>query len=380
MLSKSSFGKEAMIEMMNTLTHDRFRNQLVTVLAGYELDINRLMASNPGLVSRFPVVINFDHLSVTHCVDLLLHCLTARGLDTRVLQAKRHVGNTLEVPSEKLTFLPSWGNARDVQTLAKAIYMRIMSVRTSQVSLIVHEKTVIEEITAMAKQRRTRVSTARHPRRDWHSTDGPAPREDARALTLPPPPQLRTMTSAETKKKSVDDQSSPEPRSKSAPTSNGVTAENDPEARTTAAKQAGAPADVHRDRGVPEEVWRQLQLDKQAAEQRQTQLSVSRQMMSSLAQQADEVRRRIAMGTQVELWTRRLEDLLTKHAAYSKALKRGESEAREEKRIQGLLKGVCPNGYAWTRQEGGWRCGGGQHFVGWEQLARGNEGDVFEVD
>lgn len=171
------YGREAMAEIVGMLTLDRFRNQLVTILAGPEPEISKLMAINPGLVSRFPVVIHFDHLSVAHCFDLLLQCLRARGLDTRALQVSRRDNNALEASFGKLTFLPSWGNARDVQTLAKAIYMRIMGARTSQISLVVHQKIVTDEIMAMAKQRRSQAS-------------------------------------AETNKKRAYDQSSPEPRSK----------------------------------------------------------------------------------------------------------------------------------------------------------------------
>ena len=386
MLNQSSFGKEAIIEMVNTLTHNQFRNQLVTILAGYEDDINTLIGSNPGVASRFPVIINFNHLSVPSCVNLLLQCLHTRELDTSALKASSHVSNVLKASFERLISLPSWGNARDIQTLSKAIYMRIMGVRTSQISLVVHEKTVIEEIEVMITERCTRVSAARHSQRDWDSTPGSsAPREDAKESPLPPPPQFHT--SIEKKDKIIHDHSSPELRSKIAPKETDVTVENGQEASIMTAGQANALTstpysnflvDVARDPDISDEVWSQLQLDKQAARQRQTQLNALRQMVSSLAQQEKEARRRIAEGTEVELWNGRLEDFLRKHATYSRELKRGEDEAREEKKIQGLLSGVCPYGFTWTRQADGWRCAGGAHFVGWGQLAQGDVGDAFE--
>ena len=37
------------------------------------------------------------------------------------------------------------------------------------------------------------------------------------------------------------------------------------------------------------------------------------------------------------------------------------AEAKQQERIQAI--GRCPMGFAWHQEGGGWRCGGGSHFV-----------------
>lgn len=53
-LSEGHFAKEAMDELVGLLTQDTFRGKLIVILAGYTDEINKLLAVNPGLSSRFP--------------------------------------------------------------------------------------------------------------------------------------------------------------------------------------------------------------------------------------------------------------------------------------------------------------------------------------
>lgn len=52
-------------------------------------------------------------------------------------------------------------------------------------------------------------------------------------------------------------------------------------------------------------------------------------------------------------------------------LKQARSKMEKEEKIQNALQamGRCVIGYSWTRQEGGYRCEGGAHFVSDEELA-----------
>ncbi|KAI2606749.1 P-loop containing nucleoside triphosphate hydrolase protein [Hypoxylon sp. NC1633] len=70
-----SFASEAVGELVDILTQDRFRNNLVVVLAGYEEDINRLLATNPGLSSRFPETVNFENLTPALYCELLFRSI-----------------------------------------------------------------------------------------------------------------------------------------------------------------------------------------------------------------------------------------------------------------------------------------------------------------
>merc|ERR1711990_126041 len=55
---KDSFGKEA-LDTLIKMIEDR-RQDLVVILAGYPEEMTRLIASNPGVRSRFPVQVNFE--------------------------------------------------------------------------------------------------------------------------------------------------------------------------------------------------------------------------------------------------------------------------------------------------------------------------------
>ena len=51
-LSQGHFAQEAMDEIVDIMTKDKFMNKLVFILAGYD-DMNKLLRVNPGLASRF---------------------------------------------------------------------------------------------------------------------------------------------------------------------------------------------------------------------------------------------------------------------------------------------------------------------------------------
>jgi hypothetical protein len=61
-LAGGGFATEAMDELVDCLTKPKFANKLVTILAGYDKDIDRLMSINPGLTSRFPDSVIFKQL------------------------------------------------------------------------------------------------------------------------------------------------------------------------------------------------------------------------------------------------------------------------------------------------------------------------------
>lgn len=48
------FGKEAVNQLMDSMTKPNFLDKVVVILAGYTDDMDRLLQMNPGLFSRFP--------------------------------------------------------------------------------------------------------------------------------------------------------------------------------------------------------------------------------------------------------------------------------------------------------------------------------------
>jgi AAA+ superfamily predicted ATPase len=53
-LGEGHFAAEAVNELVDLITKPQFANKIVIILAGYDHDMNKLMAVNPGLSSRFP--------------------------------------------------------------------------------------------------------------------------------------------------------------------------------------------------------------------------------------------------------------------------------------------------------------------------------------
>lgn len=135
-VAEGHFAKEAMDELVDATTKDKYARKLIIILAGYEHDINRLMTTNPGLNSRFPEVIDFRTLRADECVKLLLQALISRKsrlsrpkskkkvhLDVSVLQSlEEPLASRLTHLFAELSMQESWASARDVTTLAKSIF------------------------------------------------------------------------------------------------------------------------------------------------------------------------------------------------------------------------------------------------------------------
>lgn len=60
-----------MDQLVQCLTDEKYKGNLVAVVAGYVHDIDGLMEANPGLASRFPQTLHFPNFSVDDCCRLL---------------------------------------------------------------------------------------------------------------------------------------------------------------------------------------------------------------------------------------------------------------------------------------------------------------------
>lgn len=155
-LKGDCYGKEALVEMMNILTKEAYRNRLVVVLAGYDRDINALLRVNPGLGSRFPEVLQFRNLKPRQCVELFARRLEQKKLNATAVKAGRF-SERLGASFERLSALPDWGNARDIDMLAKSVFGRILRGPTYvKPRLVVEERVVEAEVDAMIKEREQR--------------------------------------------------------------------------------------------------------------------------------------------------------------------------------------------------------------------------------
>ncbi|PQE20172.1 hypothetical protein CJF30_00001480 [Rutstroemia sp. NJR-2017a BBW] len=119
-LAEGRFASEAVEELIDCVTKERFANKLVIILAGYADNMDKLKNINPGFASRFATEIVFEHLSPEHCLILLQRFIGEFGI--RIEGVER---DTLEGKIRDLMETPSWGNGRDVKTLARSVVHRV---------------------------------------------------------------------------------------------------------------------------------------------------------------------------------------------------------------------------------------------------------------
>ena len=376
-LAEGHFAKEAMDEIVDSITKPKFAQKLIIILAGYDADINRLMSINPGLTSRFPETLLFKGLDPDESVRLLTESLQEQkrkllqrktDLDMAILECPRNTFfQDLLDKFKALSKLPNWANARDVQTIAKSIFGKTMkSATTSSGRLTVDEKTIITTIDAMIVERMHR---GQMPISDDHQLPS--------ATATPIQARFKNPTTASRKQpaQSVSSQA----RRPGSPVPHHDT-------QTT-------PDDTLRDANVIDEVWERLQQDKAAAQAKE-------QEYKRLLEQDVALQKSIAVAHERETEStkenvpekatqpgaddeakRRHEEARLRHELERRGLeaelenlrrKRQEEEERrrKERKAQKKLRdlGVCCMGYRWIKQALGYRCAGGGHYVSNDQL------------
>lgn len=154
--SSSSYSRDAVAEIVGALTSSRYQQKMVTILAGYSQEMDRLMDSNPGLRSRFNRTMVFPSLKPEQCVQLLLRLLESQRLDTSLidLDDQDKAGDYFA----SLQRSEGWGNARDVHTLSREV-SRIVLLCTDDDDdqLVVRIDHILKALTAMINTRGGRV-------------------------------------------------------------------------------------------------------------------------------------------------------------------------------------------------------------------------------
>lgn len=339
-LADGHFAKEAMDELVDSATKDKYAKKLIIILAGYEKDINRLMGINAGLTSRFPEVIDFRGLYPHECIELLTHEMKSQkgrlagpnakkkvSLDISILEALDDAfERTLTQLFDELARQDNWASARDVKTAANAIFNKTIEDRDGIAKgiLTIGKDTIERELRHMLEERAIRstniASQLQSTLRLANQEPQPAPGTQG----------LRTTISAA--------------RNRAAKTKNLAsppTEEEEPRKRPRTGSQGKIQhqGDAIRDAGVSDEIWEQLQRDKQQEQEREREY----QDLLKAQKEAREADR-----------ARIIQKLLEEEERRKK-----EAEARKKLKTMGL----CPAGYDWIRQAGGYRCAGGSHFM-----------------
>jgi hypothetical protein len=338
------------------------------------------MSMNPGLTSRFPESVIFKHLEPEVCLELLLKVLADLQ---KKLQKKKEAQldiSVITLPSQQLyqqllerfrnlSALESWGNARDVKSLAKNMFQALISTAVPPITTLVLTEIIIanamEKMMNERSQRNIAVGTDR-----FHS------RLPSRPM---PPPQQQKPSTARAPILTTEAALPPSVAPLSATIKlekQGDNAKETPK-KVEPKKEMEDPIvsifKAKRDPGVSYAVWEQLDRDKYAVvakeqefrrlqEEKRLEEERIKELARAEKQAADNEERRIREQerVQAELERRRMEEELV-------AIERErERERKAQERLRTL--GVCPAGYQWIKQLGGYRCGGGTHVVSDAQI------------
>ncbi|KAL0570784.1 hypothetical protein V5O48_011178 [Marasmius crinis-equi] len=380
-LGDGRFAQEAVDEIVSLMTQEKFMSKLIIILAGYDDDMNQLLKVNTGLSSRFTEEVVFHNMTPENCLQVLDKVL--RKEDVIIDEIK---DSTSPVNMEmcdiirELSRIPSWGNIRDIITLSKQMIQLAFVNNEPGDPLTLTPGDAVQCFRTLLKERQARnaPSTGSSNRRPVASFQQP--------LYTPPPPSLNPV--------SVNSNTQAAPPNTTAKPSSPKPKGPKPKPKPKPAEENDSD-DAGRDEGVSDEDWRQLKRDKaaQLAKQQEEEkaaraLEETRKKEEEARKQAQELAEAKAAAERQKIRSAneraRLREVRAKAEAARvrelqvkaererlEALRRQQEEQRKkeviaQQRLQHM--GVCPQGYRWIKQAGGYRCAGGYHFVHDSQL------------
>uniref|UniRef100_A0A7S4Q8G3 AAA+ ATPase domain-containing protein n=1 Tax=Alexandrium monilatum TaxID=311494 RepID=A0A7S4Q8G3_9DINO len=354
-LGRGPFGAEACTSIVAAMTDPAYSG-LVIIIAGYQAEISAMLDTNIGLKSRFTHYFEFPNWAPSDCLQLFSKRAAAQNFALEPAAEE-----TLKAGFGELVALDGWGNARDVDKLWKDS-LRYRADRVAPAPET--EKTLLDSdvrpaVDSLVKARRNSAGAA--PKRQFPFGDLPVRQQSAEAKAPAPQATKQGEQAAEPALQVEEEQ-----------------------------EAVGRPDG--RDAGVSDEIWAELLEAKAAAEAREAELQreleelrlAEEQRAAELERQWQEEMERIrlaAIAEQERLEAERLaraahEAKLEQERLEKERRRREEERRREELRkaqaIQEKLRQIspCPAGFQWYKSGGGWRCGGGSHFVSDAELQR----------
>ncbi|CAG7559687.1 unnamed protein product [Fusarium equiseti] len=123
-----SYHKDAIGEIVDTMTNPRFARNMVVILAGYGDEMETLLSTNPGLRSRFPTIIEFPHMAPEDCLCLLTRLLAKLNIRlSSSVTASGSANDTIIGMLRVLTGTKGWASGRDVENLSRTITERVFT-------------------------------------------------------------------------------------------------------------------------------------------------------------------------------------------------------------------------------------------------------------
>ncbi|KAL7931989.1 P-loop containing nucleoside triphosphate hydrolase protein [Trichoderma chlorosporum] len=324
-LMGDSFAAQAVEELLQFLANPSHSGKIVVVLTGLATDINKLLEQHPVLFGLFSEEIIFEALQPDDCIRQLLQELQGSGVNVRIPSlANSSSEDYCKVRQlfRSLGALSGWSNARDVKNIAKQIIRQFFN--TSDPAALQHGLSIAHVTDYMNQaiiQRRSRAK-ASFSTRPSHGAANSVFESQQQPVAAP---QSRSDIYS-TIRGVIDTKSGP-----------GTTAQPSGLATYKTLSEFKSLLPPRQDSSTPLEDKMQQSLSGKVNASREE--GVSDEDWKSFEEKKDE--------PNIELCRNRL------------------------KKIQNALQamGRCEAGYCWTKQEGGYRCEGGSHFVSDKELS-----------
>ncbi|EKM60605.1 uncharacterized protein PHACADRAFT_189732 [Phanerochaete carnosa HHB-10118-sp] len=350
-LSEGAYAKEAVDELVGILTQEAFVGKLVVVIAGYDKEMDTLLAANPGLASRFPEVIHFENMSAEHCLEILRKDLAKDDIECAALGATssgeyRHLVSLIG----QLSSLGSWGNARDMKILAQRMVRLAFKCATGDAQGSDGPKLPLSSVDAVrcvAFMFRERSGRAPKPPSSFMAKDTPL----VQNLGLP--------TATGDAKGSIG----------SKPLFPGADA-----ARCIAAMlcERGRRAPQLPSAFMPKDTLPMQNLGSSMTTAHKARVTSQTPKAATQQEEALPLPQECNPEVEEQCTTRFAVDNVRKRKEMEFESRNAEKleEEKKEQRAQKKLKqmGLCSAGYEWVKQTGGYRCKGGSHWVSDSEL------------
>jgi hypothetical protein len=353
------FMREAIDEIVQMLTEPDFHNKLLLIFAGYDEDMDALLAVNAGLKSRVPGRLSFMPFDVADCVAILKKQLAAK--DIKLAPDADEVA--LSAMASRLISAPGWSNGRDIDTWARAVVRQVAKdpegKKTATASVKLLEVALKPLIADKEKGQKFYAKQQTLPPPKPVDMDAQSAHADAVAA-----PSL-TVKSAEVvmHEEEVEEVEALQLKGRERAGGDGdelfaalqlalveLGYDKDHHTRTLlisflSAVEAGSP--------FPDDIMRQVRRQVPSTPPARVEDALRPQLRGVIA----------SFSAAIEYEELRLAEL--RCLEEQQRQEEAERLREEERQMQAKLKqmGCCPAGYAWHREGCGWRCNGGAHYV-----------------
>ncbi|KAK4078312.1 uncharacterized protein Triagg1_3328 [Trichoderma aggressivum f. europaeum] len=363
-LINGSYASEAVDELLSFLANPSNTGNMIIILVGLTAEMDKLLSQYPVLSNFFPDEITFENISPDDCIKLLIKELKGIGIHAAtsfLLDHSKDEYCKIRQLFRSLSVQQCWGNARDVKALAKQITTRFISTQTScALQKEISMQCVTESMEQMIALRKGRMK----PSTSGHSSSNFSQRSQENPQQVMVPQQVPATVHTGKRKgvwdtdRGVDNGSAKRHQGLASymPPSQSkyfLSKEADTPLKEETQQQPSTRKKVSREDGVSDTDWEKI---------------CSANTNRTIRQKLLELQ---LAGLQRDMKSDENKEDSDYMSKLQDRLEQAQSKIKKEEEIQNALHamGRCVMGYAWTKQDGGYRCEGGSHFVSDEELA-----------